>query len=732
LQPTSVTVRDFDFSRPRTSLSPSHPPRPGARALYEFPARASVTSYDEGSRTYQTENTARLAKIRHEAYQTRAHVGRGRGNVTGFLPGLTFDLDGHELPEANRAYLITEVEHTGLAWTELPEDVSASERVLDALHEAGVDLGGGGSRRGRVERYSNRFSTHRMGAIETSVPYRPERTIARPIVEGPQTAWVVGPAGEEIHTDPHGRIKVQFHWDRLGQSDDRSSCWIRVAQSSSGPGWGFTVLPRIGMEVVVSFLEGDPDRPMVTGCVNNGENGTSYPLPEMKTKSVIKTWSSPRNGGYNEVRFEDKAGEEQMYVQAERDHDTLVKHDQTVTVNRHRTKLIQGDEHNTIEQNRFTHVVQDNVRHVDGNQEVEVHGGYGYTLRIDANHDTTIGENQSLAVTGNRQKKVLGDESVTVAKNRTMTIKKRESLTVAKDRSVTVKGAASASVGKGRSVQVAQNDSLGVGGDLGVTSTNASLAAAVKASYSAGEQLVIAVGKSSITLEKERILIQSSRIEMFGEKRVIIEGGLVKVNCGEKPEPVKDTRSPLEKLLDRIKGGWQNFLAKLPKPLAGLLNKVAGPVLQGTLDALKSGKLPKLGDMVRGALQNAVGSMVGAAFQGLGGMIPGLGSIPGVGEVLGRAQERVMGSLMKGADAMGMMQQGLAENAKWQKLVRTHPSVAQEAMRKVGWPVVSEALVRRPLGVVPGVGENVVFDTAARVTSQSVSAMARQMIGMGG
>lgn len=338
LQPTGVTVCDFDFTRPRVALSPSHPARAGERARYEFPARATLGQYSDESRTHRADNTAHVARVRHEEHLTRAHVGHGSGNVTGFAAGARFTLQGHALTELDRAYLLVAVEHTGHGWKELPEDITASERIMERLGAAGALSPG----RRAVARYANRFVTHRLDDQPATVPFRPLRETPRPIVEGPQTAVVVGPAGEEVHTDPHGRIKVQFSWDRRGARDDRSSCWIRVAQSSSGGGWGFTVLPRVGMEVVVAFLEGDPDRPMVTGCVNNGENETSYPLPEAKTKSVIKTWSTPRTGGYNEIRFEDAAGSEQLYMQAERDHDTLVKNDQSLTVRRDRAKGIVG------------------------------------------------------------------------------------------------------------------------------------------------------------------------------------------------------------------------------------------------------------------------------------------------------------------------------------------------------------------------------------------------------
>ena len=142
----------------------------------------------------------------------------------------------------------------------------------------------------------------------------------RPTIPGAQTAIVVGPAGEEIHTDEHGRIKVQFHWDREGKSDDKSSCWIRVSQAWAGPGWGALFLPRIGQEVVVDFLEGDPDRPLVTGCVYNGQNLPPYRrCPGEKTKSTMRSSSSPGGGGFNELRFEDAAGEEEIYLHAQKD-----------------------------------------------------------------------------------------------------------------------------------------------------------------------------------------------------------------------------------------------------------------------------------------------------------------------------------------------------------------------------------------------------------------------------
>jgi type VI secretion system secreted protein VgrG len=407
----AVTVRDYDFTRPRATLDMTARHGGGRRARYEYPARSALARYDEGGGVYGTHNTPRLAKVRAEEHLCRQHTGRGRGNLAGLRPGARLTLLGHERLELDVTYLVTAVEHRGSAWHVLPESVEHSERLRDILDEAGVPL----PVKGEGARYTNRFRTHRIEGSESSVPFRPARVTPRPIVEGPQTARVVGPEGEDIYTDAHGRIKVQFFWDRLGREDARSSCWIRVSQLWGGGEWGFAFIPRIGMEVVVAFLEGDPDRPLVTGCVYNGENAHATPFPAAKTKSGFRTWSTPRTGGYNEMRFEDAAGAEQVYTQAERDHDTLVKHDQTLTVQRHRTKRVQGEEFNTVEQNRVSHVMQSDTFTVDGNQDTEVHGPQGASLTVDNDHRTEVGGNQSVSVSQNHSVTVSQNQSVTVA-----------------------------------------------------------------------------------------------------------------------------------------------------------------------------------------------------------------------------------------------------------------------------------------------------------------------------
>jgi type VI secretion system secreted protein VgrG len=202
-------------------------------------------------------------------------------------------------------------------------DMNDKEYILTSVaHRAyqSWEEGGGVS-------YGNTFT-----CIPYETPFRPPRTTPKPLVHGSQTAIVVGPPGEEIYTDEHGRIKVQFHWDREGEKDDKSSCWIRVSQPWAGPGWGAIAIPRIGHEVVVDFLEGDPDRPLITGSVYNGINKPPYPLPDEKTKSTLKSDSSKGSGGFNEIRFEDKKGSEEIFVHGQKDCNIEIKRNDMITV----------------------------------------------------------------------------------------------------------------------------------------------------------------------------------------------------------------------------------------------------------------------------------------------------------------------------------------------------------------------------------------------------------------
>ncbi|MEI8394316.1 MAG: type VI secretion system tip protein TssI/VgrG [Rhodospirillaceae bacterium] len=312
---------EYNFETPRLDLTTQ------ARTMVKLPGVENFELYDYPGIYRKKPEGEALSKIRIEEQEAVYDTVQADSDCRTLYAGGKFTLSKHDCPsEANKAYAIIALEHDAAAATYLS--------------------GAGGS-----SYYRNHFT-----CIPATAPFRPARITPQPLVHGSQTAMVVGPSGEEIHTDKYGRVKVQFHWDRRGKYDDKSSCWIRTSQSWAGRQWGAQVLPRVGMEVIVDFLEGNPDRPLVTGFVNNADTMPPYTLPSEKTKSAFKTRSTPGGGGFNEVRFEDKKGKEQVFIHAERDIDVRVKANRRewVGANRHliikknRLDQVEGDTHSTI------------------------------------------------------------------------------------------------------------------------------------------------------------------------------------------------------------------------------------------------------------------------------------------------------------------------------------------------------------------------------------------------
>ena len=226
-------------------------------------------------------------------------------------------------------------------------------------------------------------------AMSSKQQFRPRRLTPKPFVQGPQTAVVVGPGGDEIYTDKYGRVKVLFHWDRVGKKtkDENCSCWIRVSQPWAGKAWGGVTIPRIGQEVVVDFLEGDPDQPIITGRVYNAEQMPPYALPANMTQTGMKSRSSKGGGpdNFNEIRFEDLKGSEQVFIHAEKNQDIEVENDETHWVGHDRKKTIDHDE--------TTHVKHDRTETVDNNETITIHGNR--TETVDKDETITIGGNRT-------------------------------------------------------------------------------------------------------------------------------------------------------------------------------------------------------------------------------------------------------------------------------------------------------------------------------------------------
>ncbi|MCB9891413.1 MAG: type VI secretion system tip protein VgrG [Planctomycetes bacterium] len=346
---------DWNYETPSVRLNPT---LDGAQP---FTVERDAEQYDYPGRFRTVAQGDRVARMMSEEDELQRIVYGGTSTCTGFLPGFTFQLEEHDRRDWNRSYLLTSV---------------TMEASIGDTYRSGAE--------GRDELvYENTFV-----AILPELPYRPARRTRKPIVHGSQTAIVVGKDGEEIWTDKLGRVKVLFHWDRRGKGDEHSSCWVRVKQSMAGKGWGSLFLPRVGQEVVVEFLEGDPDRPLITGCVYNAENVPPYGLPKDQTRSGIKTCSSKDGEGFNELRFEDATGKEQVYLHAQRDFDLEIEND--------------------------VHIQTRGVHHqkIDKDRKDQVGGSLHET--IDKTHKISIGADENVSIGGKEAKKVGGAFSLDV------------------------------------------------------------------------------------------------------------------------------------------------------------------------------------------------------------------------------------------------------------------------------------------------------------------------------
>ena len=328
-----VTRRDYDFEKPRLTME----------AAFHSDFQPDLEDYDYPGRFTERARGKHLSQRALERHRHDYELAEGESDQPKLVSGHFLPLTEHPRSDWNQLWLLTEVLHEG-----------KQPQVLEEAVTSHVDSGDG-----FVQGYRNRFS-----ATPWAIPFRPALRHPKPKVLGSQTAVVTGPAGEEIHCDEYGRVRVQFHWDREGQADDKTSCWLRVSSSWAGDRYGGIAIPRVGMEVLVTFLEGDPDQPLVTGCLYHKEHQVPYDLPANKTRTVFKTLSSPGGGGYNELRIEDRKGAEQIYLHAQRDWDENIEHDQKIRVGHER--------HDTVEANSYSELKAEEHLIVAGDRKVEI------------------------------------------------------------------------------------------------------------------------------------------------------------------------------------------------------------------------------------------------------------------------------------------------------------------------------------------------------------------------
>jgi type VI secretion system secreted protein VgrG len=350
-----VELKDYNFKQPGNPLLADAVSQQKLKLeLFDIPAN------------YKDEDLGKdRAKVRLEAERAPDNHRYANGDAAPLYPGGLIQVKGHEDEGENGQYYV--LRSSGSYVTEAYEssnDANAANDAYDGVYEL----------------------------LPRDQIYRAPLVTPRPLVYGFHTATVSGPAGKEIYTDDegHGRIKVQFHWDRYGKSDENSSCWIRVAQLWAGANWGAQFIPRIGMEVIVTYEEGDPDHPVVVGCLYNGDNLYPYKMPDNNTQSGLKSNSSIGGGGYNEFMFEDKKGEEKIRMHGQKDHEVVIEHDETITIHHDQTQTVDHDQTETVGHDQTEEVKHDETEKVGHDRSTKI--GNDYNLKVGANETIKVGQ----------------------------------------------------------------------------------------------------------------------------------------------------------------------------------------------------------------------------------------------------------------------------------------------------------------------------------------------------
>ncbi len=466
-QPVACALNDFDFTKPKTSLrSNTNVSRTHGAAQFEM--------YDYPGEYVDPSEGDRLTGVRLDEIQTQYETLHGQANTRGIVTGCTFSLKKHPRDDQNRDYLITGV----------------------SLHADGGEFGSGKT---EGEFFSCDFTT-----IPKAQQFRSPRLTPKPIVQGPQTAIVVGTSGEEIYTDEYGRVKLQFHWDRYGNGDENSSCWVRVSQQWAGKQWGAMQIPRIGQEVIVEFLEGDPDRPIITGRVYNAVAMPPYTLPAEMTKSTVKTNSTKGGNGFNELRFEDKKGSEQVFIHGEKNLDIRIKNDAFENIGE--------DRHLVVTRDRFEHVVNNRNETVDND------------------HKEQIGNDRNLNVGGKEAKAVTGSLSLTVTGDVIEVFKGNHSEQVTGDYylkadNIVIEGMTNVTMKVGQSYIAIESGGISIGttGTIDLTDSGG-LTIKSSASISMQDSAGLSVKSSA------QVQIDAPQTTVKGDAMLTLKGGMVMIN----------------------------------------------------------------------------------------------------------------------------------------------------------------------------------------------------------
>ncbi len=475
VRPGAYTIRDYDFRNPGFPLFGEAPRAEAPEARYEQYHYQPGSFLIETSKKGETPVADDQAAARREQAHGKDLAERALTGLRGDKRHITFGSNALELA-AGGVFYIDSHPHV---------ELSSSRRLLITEFAFEGTVGAEWSMSGT--------------ALFADKPYRPALRTPRPEVTAVQSATVVGPSGQEIHTDEFGRVRVQLPWDREGKSDDHSSCWMRVSQGWAGVGWGMITIPRVGQEVLVGFLGGDPDHPIIVGRVYNNTQRVPYRLPDHKTRSTWKSDSTPGSGGFNEIMFEDLAGKELVYQQAQKNRRVLVKNDEAITVGNNRQKLVKNNETETT-----------------GVDRMEV-TGRNRTEHTGQNRTTIVGGDEFKLVNGTEKERTEGDRLVFVGGDQHLIVQQVKRELVVGDSHLHIRGNHSEQVDQTRSL-TAQSLQIKVGGKHG-------LHAAEEIHLAAGSALILEASQD-LTLKGPGGFI---RIDAGG---ITIEGTMVRINSG--------------------------------------------------------------------------------------------------------------------------------------------------------------------------------------------------------
>jgi type VI secretion system secreted protein VgrG len=500
--PGVFSTTDYNFETPTTSLL-STAKGNSKWEMYDYPGEYSKRADGD-----------RIARARLEELQMPQLIARGKSDCRAFGAGFKFTLTDHFRKDLNQDYVITALSHSG------EHDISYTS----------------GQETETTPIYTNTFE-----CVRAVTPIRPARRTPIPVVQGCHTAVVVGPGGEEIYTDKYGRVKVQFHWDREGKNNENSSCWVRVSYPTAGKAWGAIQIPRIGQEVIVDFIEGDPDRPIIMGRTYNAGQMPPWDLPGKKMVSGFKSNSTKGGGGFNEISFDDTKGTELIQIHGQFDMDTLIENDERRHVKNNRTKTVDANETTTIGSNRTEKVgadehitiVANRIESVGSNETVKVRSmrthnvGINDMLNVGAAQEITVGGAQALTIMGGRAKTIGIAEVVKIGAMQSVKVGAAQSISVGAAQTLSIGASQTTSIHAGQTISIGGSQKISIVSDLSET-VGGKLTQSVTGDRSASVD-----GNDNIKVGKVFLLEAKDKIEFkTGDSSIVMDSkGTISISC---------------------------------------------------------------------------------------------------------------------------------------------------------------------------------------------------------